>query len=97
MMVHVLEVENLGAFRLRLHFDDGSEGVVNLLEVVPFRGVFASLNDPEFFERVEVDRDWGGLRWPGDLDLAPEPLYEKVTGRDPLAAWPLASDGSPGG
>ncbi len=86
MMVHVTEVEPRGGTRLHLRFDDGSAGEVDIAQLIPFEGVFASLRDPDVFAQVRLDPDWGTVCWPGDLDLAPEPLYERVTGRNPVEA-----------
>jgi len=83
MLIHVTEVRPLGGYRLRLRFDDGAEGEVDISEVVSFEGVFSPLSDPAFFRSVRVDPEWGTICWPGDLDLAPEPLYERATGRMP--------------
>lgn len=84
MLVQIIEVQLRGGSRLFLRFDDGAEGEVDIAEVVPFKGVFALLRDPAFFARVSVNHDWGTICWPHDLDLAPEPLYERVTGTNPL-------------
>jgi len=83
-MVHITEVELRGGTRLHLRFDDGSAGEVDIAEVIPFEGVFAALGNSDIFEQVRLDADWGTICWPGDLDLAPEPLYERVTGRNPM-------------
>ena len=39
-------------------------------------GVLAPLRDPSFFERAFVDH--GAVAWPGDIDLAPDAMYEQV-------------------
>ena len=85
MMVQITAVELRGGTWLHLRFDDGSAGDVDIAELIPFEGVFAALGDTSLFEQVRVDPDWGTLCWPGDLDLAPEPLYERATGKSP---WP---------
>ena len=82
MLVNITHVETLGEYRLRLRFDDGTEGEVDIAEVVPFTGVFAAFADRAFFAQVRVDDEWGSLAWPNELDLAPEPLYRRITGRD---------------
>jgi len=81
MSVQVIEVKAVSDHLLRIRFDDGAEGVVDIAALIPFKGVFAPLADAAFFGRAYVDPDWGTLCWPGDLDLAPEPLWEYVTGR----------------
>lgn len=72
--------------RLRLRFDDGVEGEVNLKEYVPFDGVFAPLADPEFVARVRVNRMFGTVCWPNASDLDPVVLYAHVTGT-PFPKW----------
>lgn len=81
MAIAIIAATAVGAHRLHLRFADGCEGDVDIRDVVPFQGVFAVLTDPAYFAQVYVDRDWGTICWPGDLDLAPEPLWERVTGR----------------
>ena len=85
MMVQIVEVQLRGGHRLFLRFDDGAQGEIDIAEVIPFAGVFERLKDPGEFAKVRVDPDWGTICWPGDLDLAPEPLYERITGRRPFA------------
>jgi len=79
VMVRIVEATPLGARRLHLRFADGTEGEVDVAEVIAFEGVFRPLEQQAFFEQVYVDPAWGTVCWPGDLDLAPEPLYERLT------------------
>jgi len=81
MLEQVIDVQVRSGYRLFLRFDDGAEGEVDISQVVPFEGVFARLRDPEEFRRVRLDRDWGTVSWPGDLDLAPEFLHDLVASR----------------
>jgi hypothetical protein len=79
-LVHITDVEVIGEHELRLTFEDGLVGDVALGDD-EWRGVLAPLRDPEFFARVEVDSQLGTVVWPGNLDLAPEPLYEEARHR----------------
>src|SRR5580765_5286107 len=54
MIVDVTQVEVLKPYRLRLEFDDGTAGEVDISELVPFEGVFAPLRDPVAFGQVRV-------------------------------------------
>lgn len=74
-LVDIVEVEVLGGYRLRLSFADGVGGEVSF-EGRQWRGVFAPLNDPEYFRRVAIDPELGTIAWPDGADMAPEPLYE---------------------
>jgi hypothetical protein len=84
-LVHVTHVETLGDHRLRLRFEDGTEGDLDFSDRV-WRGVFEPLADPGFFDRVAVDPELGTIVWPNGADIAPETLHGWVTGsleRDP--------------
>lgn len=87
-LVDVKEVEVIGAYRLRLTFEDGTVGDVDLADR-EWDGVFEPLHDPAYFARVEVDLEAGTIRWPDGLDMAPEPLYAEAL-RNPVPAEPRA-------
>jgi hypothetical protein len=73
----VREVEVVGDHRLRLTFDHGTVGLVEFADR-EWRGVMAPLADPEYFARVQVDREAGTIAWPNGVDMAPEPLYDEA-------------------
>jgi hypothetical protein len=77
-IVHVTDVEFLGGHRLLLRFEDGVEGALDF-STESWRGVFAPLEDPAYFARVEVDRELGTIVWPNGADVAPETLHLWVT------------------
>ena len=81
MLRDVVSVEATGDYRLRLRFDDGVEGEVDVAAMVPFEGVFASLRDPKVFDAVMVDPVLGTICWPNGADLDPDVLYAVVTGQ----------------
>ena len=83
----------LGDHRLRLTFDDGVEGEVDIASFVKFRGVFAPLRDPGEFAKVRVDDEAGTIVWPTGADLCPDVLYSKVTGKAIVGAT-TQEDGS---
>jgi hypothetical protein len=72
---YVSAAERLDGYRLRLTFEDGSVGVVDLAYLVGLGPVFEPLQDPEYFARVSVDRELGTVVWPNGADVAPETLY----------------------
>jgi len=80
-MHDVVEVRPLKGYRLRLRFDDGARGIVDVSRRVPFDGVFAPLRDPEYFRRVRVDPELGTVVWPNGADLDPVVLYSLATGK----------------
>ena len=81
MLVDVISVEVLEPYRLRLAFDDGSEGEVEIAEFGPFDGVFSELRDPRLFAQVRVDPELGTIVWPGGADIDPGVLHAKAHGR----------------
>lgn len=89
MLRDVISVEVLEPYRLRLRFDDGVEGVIDVAQEVPFQGIFEPLRDPDFFRQVQVVPDIGTIVWPNGADLDPLVLYSHVTGQ------PVAGPGTP--
>jgi hypothetical protein len=78
MLADVVAVEVGEGHRIRVRFEDGHEGEVDIATVVPFSGIFAPLADPGFFRRVRVDPELGTVVWPNGADLAPDHLYERI-------------------
>jgi len=81
MLKDVVEVSTVGHHRLRLKFEDGTEGEVDVARLVRFEGIFAPLRDVKLFAEVTVDRDLGTIRWPNGADLDPDVLYAMITGQ----------------
>jgi Protein of unknown function (DUF2442) len=80
MLHDVVEAVSLEDFCLRLRFDDGTSGIVDVSRCVSFTGVFAPLRDPAQFAAVEVNSELGTVCWPCGADLDPDVLYAIVTG-----------------
>lgn len=74
----VVEAVPLPGFRLRVRFVDGLEGIVDLSQRVRGQnaGVFAALADPARFAKVRIE--YGAVTWPGELDLAPDAMYDEI-------------------
>ena len=68
----------LPGYRLRVTFMDGTEGYVDLSRRVASHraGVFSVLKDESLFAQVHVD--YGVVTWPGEIDLAPDAMYEAI-------------------
>ncbi|AWK87622.1 DUF2442 domain-containing protein [Azospirillum thermophilum] len=80
MLKDVVSVEPLEGYRLRLRFEDGAQGDVDVSKLVGFVGVFAALRDRSTFSAVRVDPELGTVVWPNGADLDPAVLYSQVTG-----------------
>lgn len=60
--------------RLRLTYADGFAGVVDLASVAKRGGVFARLQDAEYFRQVRIGEDGRPIEWPGELDMCADAL-----------------------
>jgi hypothetical protein len=85
-MKKISKVKVLPGYRLDLEFEDGVSGTVDLSENVG-KGVFALWRDPLFFEQVAIGSA-GELVWGEKIDLCPDALYLKVTGKQPEDLFP---------
>jgi hypothetical protein len=80
MLRDIVAAYPLGDYRLRIQFEDGVEGVIDLEPILSFRGVFEPLRDTAYFAQVRVDPEIGTVSWPNGADLDPDVLYARVTG-----------------
>jgi len=94
MLKDIVAVEPLNAYRLRLHFEDGVNGVVDLTSLVTFQGVFAPLEDQAYFQLAQVNPELGTVVWPNGADLDPDVLYALISG-DPLPDFAVVSAHTP--
>jgi hypothetical protein len=85
-MKRIFKAKVLSGYRLELEFDDGVSGRVDLSELVD-NGVFAVWRDPLVFEQVRIGSS-GELIWGEQIDLCPDALYLKVTGKKPEDIFP---------
>ncbi|MCI0331926.1 MAG: DUF2442 domain-containing protein [Planctomycetes bacterium] len=84
--MEISEAKALPGYRLELRFDNGESGMVDLSEFVG-RSVFAAWEKPGEFEQVTVTAD-GAVEWPGEIDLCPDALYLRMTGKKPEDLFP---------
>lgn len=80
MLKDITEVHALENYQLRLKFEDGVEGVVDIAGLIRFTGVFALLKDQDYFTQVRVNPELGTICWPNDADIDPDVLYARITG-----------------
>ncbi len=77
----ITAVQVLADHRLRLRFEDGAEGEIDVAQLIDFRGVFAPLQDRAYFAQVRVNAETGTIEWPNKADLDPDVLYAVITGQ----------------
>jgi hypothetical protein len=77
MLTKVTRLERLGGFRLRIRFNDGSEGVHDFGAMVNEPGpMLEPLRDETYFARVFLE--FGAPTWPNGFDIAPEWLRREM-------------------
>jgi hypothetical protein len=86
-MPKATRVQVLNDYRIKLDFDDGVSGDIDLFDLVG-RGVFSAWRDTTFFREVRIGSS-GELTWGEGIDLCPDSLYLKITGKTPEDIFPL--------
>ncbi len=85
-MHKIIKADVLDGYRLDLVFQDGTHGTVDLSDLAG-RGVFSLWNDYAEFRKVRIGTT-GELVWADQIDLCPDSLYLKVTGKKPEDIFP---------
>lgn len=82
MFPRISSVRYVEDFKLELTFTDGTKKLVDFKKRVCGRGgVFAPLENMEYFKNVAVDPEVGTLVWPNGVDFCPDVLYSEATGK----------------
>ena len=82
MFPRIIEVRHIEAYRLALTFTNGEKAELDFRDRIVGRGgVFAPLEDLDFFKQVKVDPEIGTLVWPNEVDFCPDVLYSEATGK----------------
>ncbi|MDE0264340.1 MAG: DUF2442 domain-containing protein [Bryobacterales bacterium] len=85
-MKKAVQARPLDGFRLWLKYEDGVEGIVDLSDLAG-RGVFEAWSEENTVEAVTISES-GAIVWPGEIDLCPDALYIRLTGRQPEEIFP---------
>lgn len=73
LLLHVVSVEYLDNYQLKLTFNNGIEGIVDL-EPELYGEIFEPLKDKSLFQKVFLTSRT--VEWPNGADFAPEFLFE---------------------
>jgi hypothetical protein len=71
----IVKIETQKDWTINIWFHDGTAGQVRFMPEF-FTGVFEHCKDSQFFQKAYIDA--GALAWPGEIDLAPDALYEHL-------------------
>ena len=85
-MHRIQSLEILTDHRLRLRFEDGSAGVLDLGADIQAGGVFAALGDPTVFGAATPEHGGRILAWPCGVDLCADAIWLELHGKDTSAA-----------
>jgi len=84
MATKVTHLEKLDGFRLRVRFNDGSEGVHDFAAMVSKPdSIVWPLRDEAYFARVFLES--GVPTWPNGFDIAPEGLRDEMAAAGELS------------
>ena len=78
MLLHIVEAEYLGDYKIWLRFDDGAEGEVDLAGDLA-GPVFQPLRNPMTFRQFRLHPELRTIVWPNGADFAPEFLRSKLS------------------
>jgi len=76
-MLEIKKAEYIEEFKVRVFFDNGESGVVDLAEAL-WGPVFEPLKDISLFKKFVVSETLHTISWENGADFAPEYLYEKM-------------------
>jgi len=83
MFFDVIHAQYDSEYRIHLQFEDGSRGTVDLSDYIKPDTVFEVFSDKHYFTSFRIE--YGTLVWgDGEVDIAPETLYERTTGKQVL-------------
>ena len=79
MLKDIIEVNHQESYLLYIKFEDGKDGIVDISQLIEFTGIFARLQDINYFKTVKLNPEWGTIYWENGADLDPDVLYSIVT------------------
>ena len=77
MILHVVDASYEHHYVVRLRFNDGAEGFVDLSNEL-YGEMFEPLRDMEKFKALRVDPELNTIVWDNGADLAPEFLHDRL-------------------
>jgi hypothetical protein len=85
-MFKPIQVKALPNYKLWVKYADGVEGQVDLSHLAG-KGIFSLWNDYRAFEQVYIGSG-GAIAWTDKIDICPDAVYMKITGKTPEELFP---------
>jgi hypothetical protein len=76
-LLHVVDARHERDYILRLRFNDGAEGLVDLADQL-YGEMFEPLKDLTKFKSFKLDPELNTVVWENGADLAPEFLHQRL-------------------
>jgi hypothetical protein len=73
ILLDVVSVEASADYKLRLQFENGEKRIFDMSPYMK-KKPFVQLENSPLFTKAFID--YGTVVWPGNIDIAPETLYE---------------------
>jgi hypothetical protein len=86
VMLKPIEVKALPDYKIWIKYPDGAAGEVDLSHLAG-RGVFKFWDDYQNFQTVYIADD-GAITWNDQVDLCPDSIYLRLTGKSPEEIFP---------
>jgi hypothetical protein len=83
-MIAITSADYEHDYRIKLKFNTGEEGVVDLSDLIEKYSIAQPLKNIGEFKQFFLD-EWPTLAWSCGFDVSPETLYERATGK--RIAW----------
>jgi hypothetical protein len=79
VLYRIVSLKTLPDYHLRIEFEDGTAGVVDLCDEL--KGpMFEPLRDQAFFDQAFLD-EFGVVCWPNGADYAPDAMYDMLVAK----------------
>ena len=79
MLKDIISVKPLEGYQPHIQFEDETQGIIDISQLIEFTGIFTSLQDLNYFQQVKVHPEWGTIYWENGADLDPDVLYSIIT------------------
>ena len=84
-IIEVKDIHYKSGYVYRITFNDGTSGDIDFEEYLKKGSIFSSLSNIDLFKKAFING--GTIAWPNGADIAPKTIFEKISGKNSIAAW----------